>query len=928
MLTLTSLKRRFKSLIFDNQLFTTTPSKFAPTSQNVRFNLHKFVLLKVNLLTISLCLLSFSFAYSQCSIDCGSTVGGQSNLSSWNKVKFYTKTVNATNYDADVLSSYNLGGIANITGAQSFGVGVAGPSNINDRFKEINYIVEKNRSEKLLVDFGACQSFTGAIITLAKFYGRENQMKGEAGCWRAFDKNFKQVGGGTFFANQPMGEGNPGLFTFDLRSGAPFRYLEFTALPYINSLLKTNFEESSDYLLQKIVPTCNAIPKSDDILGGTNEYGTWNQVAVTTRSVNSEIFKFTNSSIFVPEGGGISGSSGLGVPDDEEEEINYNPILGKSEALRIDLGKKNKSALFTVARLFEGEQGFWVAYNLSGCEYVEVGRGSFKGEEESGGILKSGGTSGQRTVTVSTTSDFQVIEFTSGPTQSTKSQKDGEEGSGYILHQFIPSPICSGAIEVVSYDPANNRDGSYINEAFSNPNNAIGPAQNNDSFEPVNFVSLGFGGSIVLKFAQPILNGPGDDVSIFETSESFYEESAKKGTGNQKTDSEEEECDGFQEKADVFASQNGVDYIYLGTVTEDGTVDLGNLNWALYIKILDATCKNNSENPKDNGYDLDGINCLNGRATNPVPQNIIACSAQSVKAYSPGTKKNGTPLLDSRDNPNEALGEPNAEDKFNFSVALGFGDGRQKGINATTGFIELGFDAVIFDKPNAKDILVVETSTNSNAGGPPFRNYPEQAKVYASKDGIKWVYLGKTNVINPNQDCNLLLDTEFDFAGKIAWARFIKIIDITDPNARRRRSDNCAIISNQFAFNNGADAFDVDAVVCAYSEEGESARQKSKNAEKVKNQLTNYEMEALKLYPNPAQEYINLDLSEAAEFVTPDDGKLSVKIFTSYGKLMQQNTVEINGDFGTELNISSLPKGVYILKFESGSSQRTLRFIK
>jgi hypothetical protein len=912
MLTPTTLVLRVKSLIFNNLLFKLNASSLGRPSQNVRFNLHNFVIQKLSLLLLFLLMCAVVSAQSQCNIECGSLVGGQSNINSWNKVKFYTKTVDAPNYDLDVLSSYTLGGIATTTAATSFGVGVAGPILTNDRYKEINYLAEKNRSEKLLVDFGACQSFTGAIVTLAKFYGLENQIKGEAGCWRAFDANFNQVGGGTFFADQPLGNGNPGKFTFDLRSGAPFRYLEFTAKPYINSLLKAGFKDNSDYLLQSIVPTCYKIPSCDDILGGTNEYGTWNQVAVTTRAAFSQVFKFSNPGIFVPDGAGIAGSSGLGVPDDEEEEINYNPVTGKSEALRVDLGKKTGYAQFTVARLFEGEQGFWVAYDVSGCEYVVVGQGSFKGEETSGGILKSGGTSGQRTVTVSTTSDFQVIEFTSGPTQSTKSQKDGDVGSGYILHQFIPCPECSGAFEVVSYDPAYNKDGTYINEAFTNPNNAIGPAQNTNSLEPVNFVSLGFGGSIVLKFAQPFINGPGADLSIIETSLSYSEEETE-GEG---------ECYGKKEKADIFASQNGIDYLYLGTVTEDGTVDLGSLNWALYVKIVDATCKKNCENAKDNGYDLDGINCLNGKAINPIPQELTACSAQFVKAYSPGTKKNGTAIVQPRRDPNQALGEPDSFDTGNSFVALGFGDGRQKGINATTGFIELGFNSVIFDKLNANDILVVESSS----GNPQFREYPEQAEVYASKDGNNWVLLGKTNAADPNKDCNLTLDTEFDFAGKITWARFIKIIDITDPDARKRRSYDCSIIQNQHAFNNGGDGFDVDAVICAYSEEGGYTT--NKNATKVKNTLDNYEKDLLKLYPNPAQEYINLDLSEASEFVVPEEGKLNVKIFTSYGRLMQQNIVDINGDFGAELNISSLPKGLYILKFESSGSQKTIKFIK
>jgi hypothetical protein len=862
-----------------------------------------------NLALACFCWLVLSANYIQaqeCNIACNETVGGQSGISSWNKVKLYTKAVDAPNYGLDQLSSYTMGGVGVITGVTSHGIGVAGPwFDSPNRWNEINYFSEIDRSEKLLFEFPNCQNFTGANITLSRFFALENGDKGEAGCWRAFDADFNQVGGGTFFASQPS---NSGLYNFEIRTAAPYRYLEFTAKPY--SVAKT-YKNNSDYLVQRITPTCFTIPSCDDLIGGNNEFASWQQAVISTRALNTNMFRSANSNIFVTDAPGLPGSNGLGVPTDNEAEINFDPYTEQSEAVRLDLGGKFTSAQFTVARLFKGEQGFWKAYNVVGCDLVEVASGIFEGDEDSDGTLKGGGVTGQRTVTVSTESDFQVVEFTSGPTQSDKSNKDGEEeetlGSGYVLHRFIPCPECSsGAYEVVSYAPGFNKDGSAIAPEFKNTENAIGAPQDLDIDNPVNFVSLGFDGVITLKFALPFTNGEGPDLQIFETSSN--------GEG-------EPSCESNPEKADVFASQNGINYFYLGTICQDGSLDLGEqLSWAWYVKIIDASKRSQFWDEKANGFDLDGIKCLNGPEKNPIPNEYEECHANFVSAYSPGKRKNGSNLSITRGVAEKALGEPDSFDTYANAASLGFGDGRTKGAEATLGYIDLGYNQPIFDQVG-NDILVIETSY----GNPQFRLYPEQAEIYASKNGEEWVLLGRTNTTTPAINCQITLDTEFDFAGKITWARFIKVVDVTDPNAIRRRSTDCNIITGQIIFGNLADAFDVDAVVCA-TDKGAKKKSGLSRGEARKNPKT--EIEVLKAYPNPAVDYITLDFSEASEFVVPDDNLINVKIFTTQGRLVQENTTQISGDFDSDLNISSLPKGMYILKLEAGSSQKTLKFIK
>ncbi|MCU0445723.1 MAG: T9SS type A sorting domain-containing protein [Microscillaceae bacterium] len=850
---------------------------------------------------LSLFIATQAFGQSQCNINCGETVGGQPGITSWNKVKLYTKGVNAVNYGLDVLSSYTMGGVGVVTGVTSHGIGVVGPYPENPtRWNEINYIPESGRSEKLLFEFPNCQSFTGANITLSRFYALENGDEGEAGCWRAFDANFNQVGGGTFYATQPT---NSGLFNFEIRAGAPFRYLEFTAKPY--SLAKTT--NSSDYLVQRITPTCFTIPSCDDLIGGTNAFSSWQQAVITTRPFNTNMFFAANPSVFVSDAKELPGSSGLGVPNDSESEINFDPYTGQSEALRLDLGARFTSAQFKVARLFNGEIGYWVAYNVVGCELVAVASGEFLGDEESDGTLKGGGVTGQRTVTVSTESEFQVVEFTSGPTQTEKEGEEEEVGSGYVLHQFVPCPECSsGAYEVLNYTPGVNKDGTTIAPEFSNTENAIGSPQDLDDENPVNFVSLGFDGSITLKFALPFTNGVGPDLQIFETS----------------SDGEDEpSCESNPERADVFASQNGVHYVYLGTICQDGSVDLGSLEWAWYVRIIDASKRGDFWNGKANGFDLDGIKCLNGPEEDPkMPEYPEQCNANFVKNYAPGRRKDGTPITATRQNMTRALGEPDSFDTFANATSLGFSDGASKGAGAAAGFIELGFQFPIFDRQSVNDVLVIETSF----GNPQFRVYPEQAEVYASKNGADWVLLGRTNTITPGVNCQITLDTEFDFSGKISWAQFIKVVDVTNPNALLRNT-SCTPLASRFAFGGGADAFDVDAVVCSYDygdkKKGGLARTQTRRESRV-------EIEAMKSFPNPAVDFITLDFSEAPEFVTPDENRIKVKIYTAQGRLVQENTTEISGDFASELNVSTLPSGMYILKLEAGIAQKTLKFVK
>jgi hypothetical protein len=144
------------------------------------------------------------------------------------------------------------------------------------------------------------------------------------------------------------------------------------------------------------------------------------------------------------------------------------------------------------------------------------------------------------------------------------------------------------ADEVVSFDQGTRKNGTPVLTERSDPTQALGPAENNDT---LNFVSLGFGGELVLKFDNCIINEEGDDIDIIETS---Y------GSPG---------CSSYPETIRVYASKNGTDWVDLGTSCLDGACDLQTLDFAQYIKIVDES-DTSKFNATADGFDVDGVQAL------------------------------------------------------------------------------------------------------------------------------------------------------------------------------------------------------------------------------------------------------------------------------------------------------------------------------
>jgi hypothetical protein len=368
----------------------------------------------------------------------------------------------------------------------------------------------------------------------------------------------------------------------------------------------------------------------------------------------------------------------------------------------------------------------------------------------------------------------------------------------------------------------------------------------------VNFVSLGFGGSITLAFEAPIANGAGADIRIDEAT-----------WGNNP-------CNRYPERADVFASQDGSNFVYLGQVCQDATLDLGVLSWAQYIRIVDASDLLSFSADAD-GYDVNGVECLNGTATVTGNDGLVGCSLQEIVSYNPGMRKNGTPVTSSRSDAAKALGAPQNNNTINF-VALGFG-----------GTLVAKFDYVVFNQAG-NDLRVTETSF----GNPSCTNYPEKARISLSLDNVSWAEVGE-----------LCQDGEVDL-GSMPYAQYIKIQDASPMSSNR--------------FNGAADGYDVDAVVVLNNGCGATARFAEETAVE--------ETMDFNVYPNPIEDYAIISLSDLDR-----ETEFDLLLVDAAGRIVMKQPIVMNNE-GYTLFVNDLARGIYTLTLSNGEQLFVKRLVK
>jgi hypothetical protein len=138
--------------------------------------------------------------------------------------------------------------------------------------------------------------------------------------------------------------------------------------------------------------------------------------------------------------------------------------------------------------------------------------------------------------------------------------------------------------------------------------------------------------------------------------------------------------------------------------------------------------------------------------------------ASTVVDYSQGLRKDGTSVLTGRSTPAQGLVYEADQAESSF-FSLGFG-----------GWIIVSFDCPIRNG-NGNDVKIIEDTWSS---------YPlETADIYASQDNVTWTLLG---VADNAHFVGIHTISEFDL-GTLPWAKYIKIIDTSDPNVHNAAAD-------------------------------------------------------------------------------------------------------------------------------------------
>jgi len=354
--------------------------------------------------------------------------------------------------------------------------------------------------------------------------------------------------------------------------------------------------------------------------------------------------------------------------------------------------------------------------------------------------------------------------------------------------------------DVINFKQGLNNDGDSVLVERSNTDKVIGFAENSDSFTEdsvCNYLSLGFGGDLVVLMDHPIKNIDGFDLKVYET------------TFGSPT------CRRYPEKIMLFASQDNCNWYFCGYGCQDSEFDLGELNWAQYIRLIDISSYGffDPHGPCD-GYDLDGIEGYQIEDSLTMTE-LIPGSAQSVVFFNQGLKKDGSPVALSRSNPENSLGIPQGTETVNF-VSLGFG-----------GQIVLKFDFTVFNKESF-DFKITETTYNN----PECEEYSEMVYVEVSMDGENWVELGIICL-----DGMVDLDT-------VPYFQYIRITD------RSPLSE----------FTNSADGYDVDGVF----ELNSCTMDYRVDFDDI---ITMNEKPELIIKPNPFNNVINFNISEEKEVI-------------------------------------------------------------
>jgi uncharacterized repeat protein (TIGR01451 family) len=209
------------------------------------------------------------------------------------------------------------------------------------------------------------------------------------------------------------------------------------------------------------------------------------------------------------------------------------------------------------------------------------------------------------------------------------------------IEEICPAPPKVGcdssfAIKVVSFEQAKQKDGGEINSDRANTDNVLGKPQENDN---LNFVSLGFGGQIVLELAEPVYNHNkgvkvAQDVARFEGETSAADLIVVETSfGRSDTNCGKDQNENYPERAEFWGRECPEQpWIKLGEGCRNAFIDIAPLieagqKYLKFLKIIDISLDSLFSN-NDDGYDVDGviacpaevIAAITGEGRNPITQ--------------------------------------------------------------------------------------------------------------------------------------------------------------------------------------------------------------------------------------------------------------------------------------------------------------------
>jgi hypothetical protein len=175
--------------------------------------------------------------------------------------------------------------------------------------------------------------------------------------------------------------------------------------------------------------------------------------------------------------------------------------------------------------------------------------------------------------------------------------------------------VCSLNGEIIDYTeaPVQNNNDSVKNsrrsltalETISSNANFFGKES---PFNESDFFSLGIAGFLVYEFTDKVaIDGSGDDIAIWETTG---------GNANQQSD----------EKAEVFFSEDGTNFVSVGVATGDASFDISGtgLTFVKFVKLVDQSTGVQGDN--GDGFDVDAITIIEGSCEDYTAVQPAQCS--------------------------------------------------------------------------------------------------------------------------------------------------------------------------------------------------------------------------------------------------------------------------------------------------------------